>query len=255
MKIPFKNSFDNARTYDKYANYTLYTSTFILIIAFTIQTINKDWSYISDFLNSFNSFFILGYAILEFTIQHIFYEASIQKRYDFIDNSFETSFSEENSTEYFTNDDIDKGIYKMAVNGFENSLFTYNISKRMIKSIWIKNIIIGFLFLGISIAGFNNVFVMLFQLSLPLLLLYQALKLTIFVNRINKVFENYRRLFQDLKNKKKRKSKKPEILINVIEYESTLSWGGIILDKNIYEKLNPKLSEKWYKMKIKYEIK
>ena len=254
MTIPFKNSFENAKAYDKYANWILYTSSFILIIAFLLQTINKEWSFISDILNSFNSFFILGYAILEFVVQHIFHEASTQKRYDFIDNSFETSLSEENSNDYYTNDDIGKGIYKMAVNGFENSLLTYNISKEMLKPIWVKNIIIGFLFLAISIAGLNNVFVMLFQLSLPLILLHQAIKLTIFVNKINKIFENYRRLFQNLKNKKK-KYKKAEILINVIEYESTLSWGGILLDDNIYKKLNPILSEKWNKMKIKYEIK
>lgn len=254
MTIPFKNSFENAKTYDKYANWILYTSSIILITAFTIQAVNKEWTFISNILNSFNSFFILGYAILEFVVQHIFHEASTQKRYDFIDNSFDTSLSEENSTAYYSNDDIEKGVYKMAVNGFENSLLTYNISKEMLKPIWIKNILIGFLFLAISIAGFNNIFIMLFQLSLPLLLLSQAIKLTIFVNKINKVFENYRRLFQDLK-KKKKKYKKAEIIINVIEYESTLSWGGILLDDDIYKKLNPKLSEKWEKMKIKYEIK
>ena len=166
MIIPFKNSFDNAKTYDKYANNVLYISTIIIIIAFILQVANENWKYISEILNSINCFFIVAFAVLEFITKSIFAEASSQKRYDYIDNSFETSFSEENSENYYSNDNIEKGIYKMAVNGFENSYFTYNIAKKMIKSLWIKNTLIAIIFIFLAIMGFNSAFVMILQLSL-----------------------------------------------------------------------------------------
>ncbi|MCP4705234.1 MAG: hypothetical protein GY865_11540, partial [candidate division Zixibacteria bacterium] len=215
MMTPFKKTFDNAKSYDKYANICLWLSLIIMILPFVIQYINKDWKFISEIINAINCFFILSYAIFQLITDNISYEASTQKRIDFIDNSFETSFSEENSNGYYSNDDIEKGVYKMAINGFENSLFTYNIAKRMIKPLWMKNAIIGMLFAFLAIEGYNNAFIMLLQLSLPLLLLNQAIKHTLFVTRINKVYENYRRLFQDLKNNTNKEVKKPEIIINV----------------------------------------
>lgn len=254
MEIPFKNSFDYAKLVDKCSNWILLISTFLIISAFVIKSIDPNWLSISNVINTINCFFIMGYAISEFIVKHSFYKASSKKRFDFIDNSFETSFSEDNSIDYYSNDDIEKGIYKMAVNGFENSLFTYNIAKRMLKGLWIKNGFIATSFICLAIIGFNNAFIMLLQLTLPLLLLSRAIKQTIFVNRINSVFENYRRLFQDLKNNVAEDHKNPEILINVIEYEAILSWGCILLNSNIYNLLNADLSKKWEKMKIKYEI-
>jgi len=255
MLIPFKNSFDNAKSYDQYANIVLYVSSLILVGTFMIKTINPAWEPISNIINSINCFFIVAYAVLKFITNNTFYEASIHKRFDFVDNSFDTTFSEENSRNYYSNDNIEKGIYKMAVNGFENCLFTYNIAKCMLKSLWLKNIIIALLFIFFGIFGYNNAFVLLIQLSLPLLLLNQAIMHTLFVSRIDKVFESYRRMFQDLKNNNNKDNKNPEIIINVIEYESTISTGCILLNSKIYNKLNTVLSEKWEAMKLKYEIK
>ena len=122
----------------------------------------------------------------------------------------------------------------MAVNGFENSLFTYYISKSMLKSKWLKNIIFAFLILLFAIFGFNSAFVLLIQLSLPLLLLQQAIKHTLFVSRISRVYENYRRLFNDLKQNSDSKNKRPEIILTVLDYETTLTYGSILLDTKNY---------------------
>jgi hypothetical protein len=255
MKVPFKNTFDNAKAYAKYADWILYLSTGLIIIAFLLEKINPDLSKVSSLINKINCLFIVSYAVLDFITDYIFYRASYHKRLDFIDNSFNTSYSEDNSSEYYSNDDIENGIYKLAVNSFENSLFTYNICKKMLINIWIKNSIIALIFLTLGIFGYENTFVLLLQLTLPILLLSKAFKLTLFVNRINQVYENYRKLFQNIKDKSGVKFANPEILINVIEYEATLSWGGILLDSKIYNSLNGKLSKDWENIKIKYGIK
>lgn len=254
MEVPFKASFEEAKSYDKAANIVLWISTCILVIAFVLQSISKELQPISELINAINCFFIVGFAVLEFVTNYFFFEASTQKRNDFVDNSFETAYAEENTSNYFTNDNVEKGMYKMAVNGFENSLFTYNIAKRMLKSLWMKNAIIAILFILLAVLGFNSAFVMLLQLTLPLLLIYQALKHTLFVTRIKRIFEGYRRLFQDLKDSNEKESKYPEMLLHVIEYESTLSWGSILLDSKIYDSLNPELSVKWDQIKLRYNI-
>jgi len=255
MEVPFRNKFDNAKLYDKYANYVLWFSTLLIIFAFLLKIIWPDLSYVSNIINKVNCLFIVAYAVLNFITDYIFYKASYHKRLDFIDNSFDTSYSEENSSEYYSNDDIENGIYKLAVNSFENSLFTYNISKKMLIRIWIKNSLIALVFLILAVFGYENAFVLLLQLTLPILLISKAIKLTLFVNRVNNVYENYRKLFQNLKNNSENELANPEILINVIEYEATLSWGSILLDSEIYDSINDELSKVWEEIKIKYEIK
>ncbi len=251
---PYKGSFEQAKSFSKYAERVLWVSTIMLIIAFGIKTYNETWTEYSELISNINCFFIISYAILSFISDYIFYNAGIQRREDFIDNSFSTTIAEERSSGYYTNENIAVGIFKMAVNGFENSLFTYNIANKMTVSLWLKNIVIAILILTFAIFGYNSAFILLIQLTLPILLLQQAVKHTLFVYRIKRVFENYRRLFNSLKNEPDSKFKRPEIILNVLDYETTLTYGAILLDSKIYDDLNPELSTKWNKMKQEYNI-
>ncbi|MDO5971021.1 hypothetical protein Q4Q35_14530 [Flavivirga aquimarina] len=251
---PYKGSFEQAKSMSKYASTILLISTGILITAFALKTFNSSLTNFSDVLTNINCFFIISYAVLSFLSETFFYQASIQRREDFIDNSFNTSIAESRSVDYYTNGNIATGIYKMAVNGFENSLFTYNIGKRMTLKIWLKNLIFALLILVSAIFGFNNAFTLLIQLTLPILLLQQSIKHTLFVYRINRVFENYRRLFNDLKSHEDSKHKRPEIILNVLDYETTLTYGAILLDSKLYEKLNLELSAIWLELKREYNI-
>lgn len=252
---PYFGSFEQSKSFTKYAELTLWVSTIVLIVAFIVKAYNPCWTIYSELMSNINCFFIISYAILSFVADNIFYHASIQRREDFIDNSFKTTIAEYRSVNYYTNDDIVEGIYKMAVNGFENSLFTYNISNKMTTSLWIKNVVFAILILLFAIFGYNNTFILLIQLSLPILLLQQAIKHTLFVYRIKRVFENFRRLFNDLKNESDSKLKRPGILLNLLDYETTLTYGAILLDSDIYNKLNKDLSVKWNQMKTDYNIK
>lgn len=251
---PFKASFEQAKEFDKYSNIALWISTILLAFAFALKTYNNDFIFVSSVISSINCFFILSFAVLNFISESIFYNASMQRRADFIDNSFNSSYAEDRSKDYYTNDNITSGIYKLAVNGFENSLFTYHISKEMIKFKWFKNLIFAIIILALAIFGFSNAFVLIIQLTLPLLLLQQAIKHTLFVYRINRVYENYRRLFNDLKEAGDSKHKRPEIFLNVLDYETALTFGSVLLDTKTYNKLNPILSDKWGKLKKEYRI-
>ncbi|KQC08676.1 MAG: hypothetical protein APR54_04335 [Candidatus Cloacimonas sp. SDB] len=251
---PFKGSFEQSKSFSKYAEISLWISTILLMVAFVLKKINPDLINISELITNINCFFIVSFAILSFISEMIFYQASIQRREDFIDNSFETTIAENRSTEYYTNENIASGVYKMAVNGFENSLFTYNIANKMTPSLWVKNIVFAILILTFAVFGYNGAFILLIQLTMPILLLQQAIKHTLFVYRMKRVFENYRRLFNDLKNIDDSKAKRPEIILNVLDYETTLTNGAVLLSSKLYDKFNPTLSTRWIELKNEYNI-
>lgn len=251
---PYKISFEQSKNFNKYAEIVLWISTFLLLFSVIINTCKPSLISISELISNINCFFIISYAVLSFISENVFYQASKKRREDFIDNSFKTTIAEDRSIEYYTNESITSGIYKMAVNGFENSLFTYNIASKMTLRLWIKNIIFAILILIFAVFGYNSAFVLLIQLTLPILLLQQAIKHTLFVFRIERVYENYRRLFNDLKNQVDSKYKRPEILLNVLDYETTITYGSVLLDSDMYENMNDDLSKKWLELKRDYMI-
>lgn len=252
---PYKDSFEKAKLVSKYANVVLWISTGMLVASFIIKTFYINLVCVSDIISNINCLFLIFYGVLNILREIFFYQASIQRRNDFIDNSFDTSLGESRSVDYYTNGNIATGIYKMGVNSFENSFFTYNIGKRMILGIWLKNVIFVILILVFAIFGFKNAFILFIQLTLPISLFQQSIKHTLFVFRISRVFENYRKMFNDLKNKEDSKSKRAEIISNVLDYETTLTYWAIILDSKLYEKLNTELSAKWIELKNEYNIK
>lgn len=253
-KVPFKKDLDKAKAFDTWAGYTLSASTVLLIIAIVIDKGFIDYQDVGIWINRINCLFIILYAILEFVRDNIFFHSRSKKIEDLIDNSFKSCFSEEESENYFTNDRVSPGIYKLGVNCFESSFFSYNIAKEMQTNLWIKNVIISLLFIFVGICGFNDIFVFIIQLSMPLMLLQQAIKQSMFVNRLEKILTSFRKLFNNMKQQTDRSSFVPEIILNMTEYETVLAWANILLSTSVYEKLNAPLSEKWEKMKSKYLI-
>jgi hypothetical protein len=255
MNNPYKNTFELAKKINNYSLIFLYLSAIIIFLDFLIKSYFNQYLQICDVLIKVNCFIIIIYAVLSFLSEYVFFNASSQRRIDFIDNSFETSYSDTKSSNYYTNDNIRSGIYKMAVNGFENSLFTYHIAKKMVLPLCIKNSLFIILFLSFAVFGFNNGFILLIQLTLPILLFQQAIRHTLFVHRIKHVYLDYKKLFNNMKGDIDYSSKIPEIIINVFEYETTLTFGAMQLNSKIYNELNPILSQKWMDIKSDLGIK
>lgn len=251
---PYSKIFEKSVSFYKCAEIALWVSTILLGAIFVLDKYNIILKDDVILLSSFNCFFVIIYAIISFISDFIFYQASIQRREDFIDNSFKTTLAEHRSDGYYSNDNINAGIYKMAINGFENSLFTYKIASKMTLKLWIKNVLFVILFLLFAVYDCNKAFILVIQLTLPILLLQQAVKHTLFVYRIQRVFDNYRRLFNALRNESVSKQRIPEIIHIVLDYETTLTYGAIMLDSKIYDKLNPELSNEWNLMKSSYNI-
>lgn len=253
-KVPFRKDLDKAKSFDTWAERTLTVSTILLIVTLIIDKGFPEYNNIGIWINRVNCLFIILFAVLEFVRNNIFFHSRSKKIEDLIDNSFKSSFAEDESENYFTNEQLSPGIYKLGVNCFESSFFSYSIAKEMQTGLWVKNIIISLLFVFIGVCGFNDIFVFIIQLSMPLMLFQQAIKQSMLVNRLEKILASFRKLFNNMKGQADKSNFIPEIILSVVEYETVIAWANILLSTSVYEKLNASLSEKWEGMKSKYII-
>ena len=253
--VPFDESFKQVIFWDLLSKISLWGSTIIVIGSMFANKIDNIPDCITDILNAINCVLVIAYFVLELITNYHFFNSSKEKRTDFIDNSLGSNLSGFRSENYFTNDNVNTGIYKLAVNCFENSFFTYHISKKMIWKEWGINIVICIVFILGASMGNKDIVILIIQLSLPFFLIQQAIRLTFFHSRVHNVVCNFKSLFNDFKQNKNISGKFPEILKNVLEYESTKAWGSILLSDPLFKKMNSKLSEDWNRLKTLYDIK
>ncbi len=251
--VPHEVSFNQVERIGSINNYILIASTAIVASTIFFEEAIKTSRQLNDGLNAFNSLLIVMYIILEIIGSFLLHRAEAKRRLDFIDNSFDTSYSGTKSENYFTNGNLSPNFYKMAVNCFENTFFTSNISRRMLFPLFVKNLIIIAIFVMAAALGEKRIVVNLLQMALPILLLQQLVKLSLYVYSTELQLANFKELFNDLKSESHEK-RIPEMLRNVIYYESNISWASILLSKNLFKKLNPDLSQEWSRLKDEYKI-
>ncbi len=250
--VPYKKDFDLVSVIDRISNSILWCSVIASVTTIIIsysgieKTIENT---LTTVLNSIICFLAVSYFLSDIISNYLFQKAEAKRRDDFFDNSLNTSHSEENSNEYFTNDNITPSIKKMGVNCFENSFFTKSISGKMLKPMVIKSIVVFLLFLILAITN-NHLFVTALQIALPYTIIQQTIRLFVFHNRIENICKRFRQIFTTHNKKTITKS----ILHNVSSYETTLSWACIKLDSKLFDKMNDELSEKWNKIKTKCNI-
>lgn len=252
-KVPFKNKFDTAKKYDKVSTYLLYISTILLIINFILGEVFDFPFIVIRTIEIINCLIIILFSISEFVKNYTNFEAETHRREDLVDNSFASLIAENRSDGYYTNDALKSGLYKMGVNNFESCFFSYNIAKKELLCLWSKTIIISLLFIIIAVCGYDKWLIFVIQLSIPVVLLQQSIKHTLFVSRLKNVLCRYRTLFSTLK-KNNSKQYESEIIRDILEYEATIAWGNILLNEKTYKKMNTTLTGKWENLKKEYSI-
>ncbi|WP_194294698.1 hypothetical protein, partial [Chryseobacterium sp. HMWF035] len=103
---------------------------FWLIIAGTILsfiTIFDVEESLNKLLEKFICIISTIYFISEILFNNFFIIAEQHRVDDLIDNSLNSKIADENSENYYTNDDLKQSITKLGVNGFENTFFTKNV--------------------------------------------------------------------------------------------------------------------------------
>lgn len=252
-KVPFKNDFDNAKKVDFISSFLLCISTILMIVNFLLAKLPTLPVEVTHWIDICNCIFILSFAICEFVVDYIHFNAEAYRRNDLIDDAFGTLLAEDRTENYYTNKELPKGLYKLGVNNFESCFFSYRIASKSLLCSWIKTGIISLIFLFCAFSGFDKVTIFIIQLAIPLILVQQSIKSGLYVSRLKNIFAKYRTIFNSLKNNKN-KILEAELIKEILEYETTISWGNILLDEKTYKKMNASLSNEWENIKKEYSI-
>jgi len=248
-----QDAFKQAQKISNFGNGLLWTSTIIAIFTTFSEYVCKNLADLNVILNNSNIVIIFIYIISEIVVNSLLPKAELRRRLGYLDNSFDTNFTGRKSENYYTNEKLNPGLAKLAANCFESCLFTLKISQKMILPLAVKNLIIVAIFLLAAYTGQRQILILISQLTLPIVLIQQLIKLCIYVSTNQIVLDQFRELFTDLRDNKEI-HKAPQIIRNIIHYESNISWASIMLDSDIYEKLNPSLSIEWEEYKKIYVI-
>lgn len=249
--VPFDSKYDQIRKLEKSAFILLIISA-VLIFAnwilgkFFDKTINEHYSHLKDFAKVISYVSMVGYLIIKLVAKILFHNVEKLKRNDLIDNAFGTNYSDDNTTGYYNNDEIDNGIRKLALNAYESAFHTENILKLMIYKSLIILVVISIPFLlSIFSKGGSDVVRLLFEISIPLILTSDFAILLVYYLNVSSINERFKIEFTNLTNDKLKNSDIPKLIIPVMEYYSIKAWANTNLDSKIFNKNNEKISRNW----------
>lgn len=250
-KSPQTNYFQLSSQYQK-----VYDILFLVIGSLTIIS---NFNNANRILNLISIFGFIILLIIERNIQSFKNNAEEIRRMDFIDNSFGTKYVENSSEGYYDTNEIKHGLYKMMTNVFENSLFSSEISKKMYIQAKLKQTILVIILIGFSVFGFlkTEYIGSILQILLSRQLILKLLDLQEYNQKTNTIFNDLKKLFDSgFKNTiESIDSNLPEIIKIYMEYETNISYKKLSLNSKLYMEMNDELTERWEKIKIKYEIK
>lgn len=252
--VPFKSSFDKAKKFDTWSNRFIWISAILFLIVFVLELSSQN-STIIQWLDRLNCVVIVFYIVLEFVTDCIHSSAETYRRADLVDNAFGCKLAANRSEDYYSNDELQKGLYKLGVNSFESCFFSYKIAAESQRCLWWKAAFFAVLFILCAVIGYDKGIVFIIQLSLPLSVILQAIKHQRFASHLRTINENYRSVFVSLRDKKRiSQNDYAKLTKEILEYEGTISWENILLDEKKYNELNKALSEEWHRVKIEYQI-
>ena len=259
-QLPYAISYNTVTYWRKIEDGFLW-SVFICQITlqlFQINSVNHlldSMGCIADVLNMLNYIFIILYGVLYVVVEIIMQPmAANERRKGFVDNSLGTRLLDKPVLNYYDNDTIEQGAYKMLVNCYENCFFTYNIIKDMLPKIIIKNIILFVLLLIFAYYGIkdNVVAIPFLQLFLSSLFLIELIYHIAFFFRLKNLCDKFKQIFSTPKSTKNKTIQ--DAIYMVLEYETTLAYNKSPNSNSVYKKLNNKLTEEWRCIKQNYDI-
>ncbi|MBC3795034.1 hypothetical protein [Spirosoma utsteinense] len=254
-----KSDYDRVTEIGTYKTRILYLSTAITFLL----TLNNKYEFSKSYKGSddyielaigFNSILVVLYILLEIRENYIFSKAERNRTLQYVDNSFETNFAGKRVDNYFTQDKLNPGFYKLSVNCFENTYHSFNIAKQMQFAVYSKAVIVLLVFMFSATVGDKGIVRYLTEAVLPLSLIQNAVKLSIFVTRLDSLKETFTTFFTSMKNVNF-ENREPEALKNVITYETTLAWASMPLDSDIFFKMQEQLAQEWEELKKEFQIK
>lgn len=190
--------------------------------------------------------FIVGNWLSLFLLR----EAQSRRRIHLLSDSLGVSLDDEQTNLYYNNS-YEPSLIRLGVNVFENTLFTWKVSKKMLIK---KRIQIFFYFLIliilILIRGTNLDFIAIVaQTIFTTGLIVDYLKLEILRYSCSHLFENFRQIFL-MNNISQINPQLNAIILNLVfKYETTIASMGIQLSNEIFKEINSEVTSEWETVK------
>lgn len=257
--VPFDSKYDQIRMLEKSAFICLIISAVVIfanwiLLKFFTTTLNTDFPQIVDIAKVISYVSMVGYLIIKVLAKILFHNAEKLKRNDLVDNSFGTSYSDDNSTGYYNNDETENGIKKLALNSYESSFHTENTLRLMLFKNLIIIIVLSIPFLlSIFSKGGSDIVRLLFEISIPLTLLIDFVILLVYYLNVSGINERFKIEFTNLESDILKDSDIPKLIIPVIEYYCIKAWANTNLDSKLFNKNNDKISKDWIVRKEKFK--
>lgn len=253
-----KSNYERVADINKRKAWILYTSTVITLLLtfnekYKFTESHEELAVYVQLIIAINLMLIVGYLFLDFRATYIFSRAERTRTLQYLDNSFDTNFAGKKVENFFSQDKLTAGFYKLAVNCFENVYHTYSVTREMQSKVYSKAVIVVLVFIFSAAVGDKGVIRSLIEAILPLALLQDAIKLSLFISRLETLQDNFKAFFNNVKNSDFN-NKEPEAMRYVIEYETTLAWASTPTDSKAFFKLRDKLAREWEELKVEYKI-
>ncbi len=259
--VPFQSDYITVKKFEKTAFYFLLLSAVLIGVLWLAPKLNLDTSIKSclspfkEYVKSLSYVSMIAYLGLSLIAKFLFKNAEKTKRDDLIDNSFGTSYSNENSSGYYNNEEVTIGIKKLALNAYESSFHTENTLKKMLFKMSLKVLLIIIPFsLSIFSSGGANVVRLGFEMSIPAIMLIQLATTMGYFNGVRNINERFKVELINIGKSELEIKDYSKLLIPTFEYYNIKSWANINLDEKIFEEYNAEISEKWLKRKLSLEI-
>lgn len=224
-----------------------------IILPFLIHFTKREFT--NKLLNFILIVTILSYYLINiYTEVYLCPKTAIKRRRGFLDNSLGSKFLESPVKQYYSNDSIHEGAYKMLVNCGESCYFTLKIVEKMTPHIVIKNAI---LFISLCFVLFfqeeNYVFIVpLLQTFLSSIFLTELIEHFHFKKELELIFNQF--LYIITNRNQDEDSLYIYAIALVLDYETVLAYNKSSLSDKVYRNLNEKLSEKWEEIIKRYDI-
>ncbi|UOR06361.1 hypothetical protein MUN82_04515 [Hymenobacter aerilatus] len=252
--VPFDGSYAQA---NKHFTVSKYLAYFITAVALTLSIIERNKLVTDDTartLGACNALLVIAYLVAEYRGHLLYVQAETKRRFDFVDNSFGTTFSEANSEGYYTNTEAQAGLYRMALNNFENSFTSQHNLDQMLPKVGIKNgFIVAAYCLSAAIGDKHTVRVIAESIIAASFAL-ELIKLWYFTAEVRNINLSWRTLFQDTIPDSLNEKKVAQMVMHVLRYETIVAWASIPLDMEFFGKNRERLDDLWKEQKKRLGI-
>ncbi|MGI6313130.1 MAG: hypothetical protein ACOXZI_02190 [Candidatus Cryptobacteroides sp.] len=255
MINPLRKKYIKVKKLNAWRYRVIIASSAIVLAAFFFSKIEMEWANtLTQCVDVLGSVSIITAAILSLFCSCYHIEAEDDRRKMVIDNAFDTKFGEEKSFEYYTNDELKKGIDRLSANYFESCFYTNHIAKSMVKGLRWKAVLLLIPFLCAIFFRDTNLFILLTNIAIVSLVVSNWVRVEILASKTKSIFEQYRTIYDNILKKLDKSAKEGKMTQLILDYEAAISWSHILLDENIYKKHQKELSCEWEVLKQSYKL-